>query len=488
MISEIYSKNISVFIFNENIYMARAIKDRLAASEYEVHFYTDENLVRQSVYLALPHIVILPSTQKYEKLIFDIRKMSREIQILVLAPEEDYEAVLSLKRKGLINDFIVDPLKYLDSIPYRVDLAAERWMLMSQVEDAQPQQRQTAISSEATAEKTSMFTSNMPQIDLSQDSILSDVLSAETDEAAVQIALERMAAITGKGFVYLSYDTIRDVLMLKDVSFGMRKDLEGLGIPLVNMTNALELIEKPTEFKIYTDFMMEIFTASDTHSVVLKTGDEVHGLFVALSSLNEDSKTIMSRCAQGLAIKIDNVKKTRTIFNYLQVDKEFACYTNRFFYNKISDEISRARRLNLPLSLVVVDVAATQRTEQKFAASIVAKVLKRFTRVTDLVGKVGSYRFGILLPHCSMEDGVAKTRKLQAIIKAAIEENKIATAVVRAGVTAFPDQHTDAMSLLDAAERACSMSDGFDVCMIDNSEDKASLRDRIKDRIKGASL
>ena len=84
MISETYKKNISVFIFNENIYMARAIKDRLAASEYDVHFYTDENLVRQSVYLALPHIVILPSTQRFEKLLMDIRKMSREIQIFAI--------------------------------------------------------------------------------------------------------------------------------------------------------------------------------------------------------------------------------------------------------------------------------------------------------------------------------------------------------------------------------------------------------------------
>lgn len=485
MISETYKKNISVFIFNENIYMARAIKDRLAASEYDVHFYTDENLVRQSVYLALPHIVILPSAQRFEKLLMDIRKMSREIQILVLAPEEDYEGVLALKRKGFINDFIVDPLKYLDSIPYRVDLACERWVLMSQMEE---QQSQVARPTETFIEKVPLFSSNMPQVDLSQDSILSAILSADTDEQAIRTTLERLSAMSGKSFAYFEYNSIRDLIALSDVSFGMRKDLEGLGISLSDMENALEFLEKPMEYKIFTDFIHEVFAAKDAHSIVVKTGDEIHGLCVALATLTSESEQIVQRCVNGLAIKIDNVKKTRTIHNYLQVDREFACFNNKVFYNKISDEISRSRRLNLPLSLVAIDIASQKRTDQKYASSVVAKILKRFTRVTDVVGKVGSYRFGVLLPHCSMEDGIAKARRLQAIVKAAMEENKISSAVVRAGITTYPDQHADAMSLLDAAERACALADGFDVCMVENTEDTMGLRDRIKDRIKGASL
>lgn len=484
MISETYKKNISVFIFNENIYMARAIKDRLAASEYDVHFYTDENLVRQSVYLALPHIVILPSTQRYEKLLMDIRKMSREIQIIVLAPEEDYEAVLALKRKGFINDFIVDPLKYMDSVPYRVDLACERWVLMSQMEEAQ----QPTSVKEAATEKAPLFTSNVPQVDLSQDSILSAIIATDSDEAAIRTTLERLSAMTGKSFIYFEYNSIRDLIALSDVSFGMRKDLEGLGISLSEMANANEFLENPTEYKIFNDFISEIFSIKETTSVLVKSGDEIHGLCVALATLNAESVQIVNRCLVGLALKIDNVKKTRTIHNHLQVDREFACFNNKVFYNKISDEISRSRRLNLPLSLVVIDITSAQRTEQKYASSVVAKVLKRFTRVTDVVGKAGNYRFGIILPHCSMDDGIAKARKLQAIIKAALEENKIATAVVKAGVTAYPDQHADAMSLLDAAERACALADGFDVCVVENTDDKVSLRDRIKDRIKGASL
>ncbi len=477
MISENYKKNISVFIFNENIYLARAIKDRLAASEYEVHFYTDENLVRQAVYLALPHIVILPSTQRYEKLLMDIRKMSREIQIMVLAPEEDYEAVLALKRKGLINDFIVDPLKFLDSIPYRVDLACERWVLMSQIESPVP-----------ATEKAALFTSSMPQMDLSQDSILSDVLMAVDDTDAIRVALERLSSFTGKAFAYFALDTVRDVLMLKDVSFGMRKDLEGLGVPMHQLDDMAAFIENPADYKIYRDFLLEVFSASEAQTYRVQTGEDTFGFAVALSAVTDIGASVIEKTLQGLGVKIDNAKKTRTIHNYLQVDKEFGCLSNKVFYSKISDEISRSRRLDSPLSLLIFDVASASRTDQKYASSVVSKVLKRFTRVTDLVGKVGQHRFGVLLPHCPMSEGVSKARKLQAIVKAAIEENKIATAVVKAGVTAFPDQHADAMSLLDAAERACGMASGFDVCMIDSPEDSGSLRDRIKERIKGASL
>lgn len=489
MTSEIYKKDISIFIFNENIYLARAIKDRIAPSEYDVHFYTDENLVRQSVYLALPHIVLLPSTQKYEKLLFDIRKMSREIQIIVLAPEEDYEAVLSLRRKGFIDDFIIDPLKYMESIPYRVDLACERWMLMSQIE-SQPQQQASGenLSKESFIEKAPLFTTSMPQVDLSQDSILSDILRAGTDVEAVRVTLERMASLTGKAFLYLEYDSIREVLALKDVSFGMRKDLEGLGIALNKVDNISEFLEKPHEYKIFKEFLSEVFSASECDTRLLKNGDDIFGMFIALARLDDGSSLILDRSLTGLVVKIDNVKKTRIIHNHVHMDREFSCYTNKVFYNKISDEISRSRRLTSPLSLLVFDVSGGARSEQRYAALVVAKVLQRFTRVTDLVGKVGLCQFGVLLPHCPLENAVEKARKLQAIVKAAFEENKITTVVVKAGVTAFPDQYSDAMSLLDAGERACSLADGFDVCLIDTSEDSVSLRDRIKGRIKGASL
>lgn len=480
MISENYKKSISIFIFSENVYLARAIKDRLGVSEYEVHFYTDENLVRQAVYLALPHIVILPSTQRYEKLLLDIRKMSREIQLLVLAPEDDYEAVLALKRKGLINDFIIDPLKYLDSIPYRVDLACERWVLMSQVE---AQSDASGINP-----KPPIFNSNMPSMDVSQDSILSDILMAADDSDAIRIALERVSTSIGKPLAYFDYNSVRDVLVLKDVSFGMRKDLEGLGVPLHQLDDISAFMESPSEYKVYRDFLLEIFSASETQTFAVQTGGEIFGFFVALAPLNSDSAAIIDRTLSALAIKIDNAKKTRTIHNYLQVDKEYGCLSNKVFYAKISDEISRSRRLELPVSLLVFDITSINRAEQKYAASVVSKVLKRFTRVTDLVGKVGQYRFGVLLPHCSMSEAVNKARKLQAIVKAAVEENKISSAIVRAGVTAYPDQHSDAMSLLDAAERACAMASEFEVCLIEGPDDKNSIRDRIKDRIKGASL
>ncbi len=484
MISEIYNKNISIFIFNENIYLARAIKDRLVASQYEVHFYTDEHLLRQSVYLALPHIVIVPSTQKHEQLVFDIRKMSREIQIVVLAPEEDYEAVLSLKRKGFINDFIIDPLKYLDSIPYRVDLACERWILMSQLEENSP-----ILNSERTAEvRDELFQSGIPQVDLSQDSVLSSVLSSETDVSAIKTALEKMSALVGKGFIFLEYDPSRELLALKDVSFGMRKELEGLGISLENIGPFTDFFSRPFEHKIFRDFLMQVFSVDDAQAFTLKQGDDVFGFLVSLTPIHQEHSILFERVAQAVSLKIDNAKKTRMIHNHLQVDRDYECFSNKYFYGQISDEISRAHRLSLPLTLIIFDLTSTPSSNLRHSSSVVCKVLKRFTRCTDLVGRTGTARFGVLLPHCSLESGISKARKLQTILRAALIENKQKDTVVKAGVTAYPDQQSDAMSLLDAAEKACLQADGFDVCVIEMSESKGGLRDRIKDRIKGASL
>lgn len=481
MISEIYKENISIFIFNENIYLARAIKDRLMASKYEVHFYTDENLLRQSVYLALPHIVIVPSGLHYEKLTLDIRKMSREIQIIVLAPEQDYESVLALKRKGFINDFIIDPLKFLDSVPYRVDLACERWMLMSQVEEG------AAVAATA-LDKPPLFTSDAPQVDLSRDSVLFDIVSADSETDAMRIGLEAMNAATGVGFVYFSYDSLRDMLQLKNVSFGMKEEFDALGIIVSDVENIQDFLQRPMEYKIFKDFIFKVFSATEVHVSILQSTEDIFGIFVALSSLPSEKLQLLDQCVTTLSLKMDNIKKTRLIHNYLNLDTDFECYTSKYFYIKISDEISRARRLSQPVSLVVFDISSAERTACKYASAIVAKVLKRFTRSTDFVGKVGLSRFGVLLPHCSLESGVAKAQTLQIIIKAALEENSVLNVMVKAGVTAYPDQCSDAMSLLDAGERASVQAENFEVCIVENTEDIPSLDERVKDRIKGVSL
>lgn len=486
MASEIYNQNISVFIFNENIYLARAIKDRLVSSQYEVQFYTDEHLLRQSVYLALPHIVIMPSHQQHEKLIFDIRKMSREIQIIVLAPEEDYEAVLALKRKGLVNDFIVDPLKYLDTIPYRVDLASERWILLSQVEERGAHKATTTDL--LSLDKDNLFSQQVPQIDLSADSILSAVISADTDVDAIKVCIEKLSAFLGKSFAYFDFDAIREFLILRDVSFGMRKELEGLGISLENSLSVADFFKAPQEQAVLKAFMRDVFSVDEFFVTVLEHGDDTFGCLVSLKSLNPEAVSVVHKVTQALTLKIDNAKKTRWLHNYVSVDRDFECFSNKFFYSKLSEEISRARRLSLPLTLLVFDVSCTKRAQLKHSASTVSKVLKRFTRCTDYVGRVGSTRFGVLLSHCSLDAGIEKAKRLQTIIKAALSENQLTDAIVRSGVTSFPDQQSDAMGLLDAAEKACLLSEGFDVCVMDMDDSKVSLRDRIKNRIKGASL
>jgi GGDEF domain-containing protein len=456
MISEMFKKDIAVFIFNENIYLARAIKERLSNQSFDAHFYTDEALVRQAIYLALPHIVVLPSAQKYEKLIHDIRKMSREIQLIVIGPEEEYEGILSLKRKNYIDDYVLEPVTHLDSIEHRIQLASERWVLQNQLESIP---------------KVPLATQTFIEKDLSerepfQESILIEILDQNSEDEAMEYALEQLSKLTGQPYIFLSYDKIRDTLALKTLSFGKRKDLGDLGLHLGQLKSVEEFLKEPRQFKIFTDFISEVFNTENMEIFNLSTGEESFGFIVCLASLDSHAKSIGGRVSKILALKMDSHRKNHWIFNNIQIDKDYQCLANKHFYNKISDEISRARRIGLPLSIAVFEVSASSRTDIRHASTVLIKVLKRFTRVTDSIGKTSGQRFGLALIHCDLDNAVQKTRKLQSILKAALQENGLATVEVRAGVTSFPHQHLDAMSLLEAGEAACDLSAPFEVCLI----------------------
>ncbi|MCB9072947.1 MAG: diguanylate cyclase [Bdellovibrionaceae bacterium] len=480
MILEIFRKDISIFIFNENVYLARAIKERLVTQSFDAHFYTDETLVRQAIYLALPHIVLLPAAQKFEKLAQDIRRMSREIQIIAIGSEEEYETILAMKRKNFIDDYVLNPIQHLDSIDHRVQLSSERWVLMNQLE-TQPTSSKTLLHNKHTfiedANKENIPDQQIENREDLEKSLFMKMVEQDNEETLLQLVLEKLNQSVGISFVYFAYDSVREVMVLDGMSFGQHKHLKGLGIKLSELHSTAEFFLEPGKFKIFKDFMAQVFNVDSFVTQCVQSGEDTFGLLVALEILPANKQSLLEYTGNVLSMKIDLLRKGRFIFNNVQVDKSFHCLNNKVFYSQISDEISRSRRIQLPVSLVVFEVRGKLRAETRHASAILVKVLKRFTRVTDHVGRMQGDRFGLTLVHCTLSDAVTKARKLQSILRLAMQENNLEQIEVRAGVTSYPDQHADAMSLLEGGETACDLSAPYEVCCIEQEPMELSETD-----------
>lgn len=141
-------------------------------------------------------------------------------------------------------------------------------------------------------------------------------------------------------------------------------------------------------------------------------------------------------CSQlGIAIKNANLYK-RGITDGLT-----RLYTNHYFKMRLSQEISRLRRVKSPLSIIMTCVdnldALLQKHGAAFKDSILVKVgsaVKRIIRFNDLPCRFEGDKFAIILPDTCMEGGVTAAEKIlenmrSVAVKIREEEEKISVSI-----------------------------------------------------------
>jgi GGDEF domain-containing protein len=460
---ESYRKEFSVFIFSENIHMARLQKESLGAKGYETHFYSSQNLFMQAIYLTLPHIVVLPYFSGVQEMISDVKKISKEIIVILCGEESQMENIMALVERQLVYDYTLNPAKNIKGFVHRVDQAVEKWLISMSKEQAPVVD---PIKDIFTDSKMSFIEDERSEKRIeNQDSFISLILSQKNEKEAVHTTLLQLAKFTGKEFVYLKNDGLNETLVLQEMSSGFTAQYQGLGIKYADIPRSENFWEAPETNKLWVEFFQNILHTDQTSVYALKNSEQLLGYIVSLGALPEGSSILCERFGQALALVIDNINKTRWFYDYSTLDRKTECLNNKTFYEKTSLEVSRSRRLKLPVSALSFEIKCDNEMHGQRAALLVARVLKRFTRSTDYVGRLRENRFAVLFPHTAQEPAAKKAGILLGIIKAALEEKQWMGVYVTAGVNVFPDQCSDSLGLLQGSEEASDQSEAFEVSM-----------------------
>lgn len=97
----------------------------------------------------------------------------------------------------------------------------------------------------------------------------------------------------------------------------------------------------------------------------------------------------------------------------------------RSFIERLHQEISRAKRHSIPLSIIYFDLDYFKRVNDRYghpAGDLVLKEIsqqvKKITREHDIFARVGGEEFCILLPRCQLGDAVAHAERIRSTIEA----------------------------------------------------------------------
>jgi two-component system, cell cycle response regulator len=202
-------------------------------------------------------------------------------------------------------------------------------------------------------------------------------------------------------------------------------------------------------------------------TVLLETKGDKFGMFAMARGERPFSADEMKTCrliAGQSSIVIDNVRMYERIKRFAVADGLTGLYNHRYFQEQLEKEYSRARRFNLSLSLIMVDIDHFKRLNDNYGhqqGDIVLKgmsgILRRSVRDIDLVARYGGEEFVVVLPETPKKNAVIVADR----IRESLEEYEFEydAGVLRAtasfGVSGHPDDDiTTRLDLIAKADEA----------------------------------
>lgn len=181
--------------------------------------------------------------------------------------------------------------------------------------------------------------------------------------------------------------------------------------------------------------------------VPIKIKDEVVGLLSLTDRENnqvftEDELRIIDAFCHCLAVHIENIRLLKRNADALTVDIATGLFNHRYFQEHILEEIYRAERYHLPLSLLMLDIDGFSCYNQAYGYSAgdnalkqIGRIIKENTRRIDAAARFGPEEFMVILPNTRPKQALVVAQKIKEVIDGALFVKNRASSLAMARLT-----------------------------------------------------
>ncbi|MDR3762628.1 MAG: diguanylate cyclase [Acidobacteriota bacterium] len=190
---------------------------------------------------------------------------------------------------------------------------------------------------------------------------------------------------------------------------------------------------------------------------------ETVGLIVLVLPLPELHSTVLE-LGEALAMTIANLHLKERMQAEANRDPLTGLFNRRYLNEALDRELTLARRHNLALTVIALDIDFFKSFNDNFGHSAGDLVLKQIARTmthslrgSDIVCRQGGEEFLAILPHCRAEDGGKWGEVIRQAVQGlhlAYENQLLGTVTISAGVAGYPEHGETPDELLEAADRA----------------------------------
>ena len=481
----------SVFIVEGDVTSASQLREAVSSFGYTScqEFAGADEVLSQALSAARvepPHVILFDLDRfevHGETFLQAVREISSEILVIELARADQSVFALQLISSGLAYDSVQRPLVSSLELLQTIDRAVQG--LYYQFESEQLREALFKLESLHPL-PTAAEPGPLPALDFSSirpadhfgQYVERISITKDLDET-IEIFIQALSQELSAPVLYLKYLASHASLLISHAARVPIEKLRGVGIDLRKdgAAKSTEILRNPSMVPALRELIRDVFKKSEFVAIPHFNDGDAVGVCIVLNSgrPSADAAIVGSHWSVfELAWKKNNILKEKHALDIL--DSLTGLIHRRQFLKCLDEEMSRARRILMPLSLITIDVDRFREINQRIGMQqsdsilrVLGQILKKTARVSDVVARTGPDEFICLLPHTPALGATVKAERIRRIVEATkfplLNGGSVS---VSCGVSDYPALCSDGDSLMRSSLEALDqvrLAGGNKVCL-----------------------